>query len=60
MGKGYRNQWGKYEVVGCLLLALFLLFLGIHGQAEAQVPHIAAVSCFQPMKFSLPMVISRR
>jgi peptide/nickel transport system substrate-binding protein len=37
MEKGYRNQWGKYEVVGCLLLALFLLFWGIHGQAEAQV-----------------------
>jgi len=37
MGKCYRNQWGKYEVVGCLLLGIFLLFLGIHGQAEAQV-----------------------
>jgi peptide/nickel transport system substrate-binding protein len=37
MGKCYRNQWGKFEAAMCLLLGIFLLFMGIHGQAEAQV-----------------------
>ncbi len=37
MGKGHRNQWGKYEVLVCLFLGIFLFFMGTPGQAEAQV-----------------------
>jgi peptide/nickel transport system substrate-binding protein len=37
MKKCFQNHWGKYGMAVCFLLGLSLLFMGIHGQAQAQV-----------------------